>query len=284
MSEKNKGLGPVVVIVIFAAIAVEGVLLTDLLGKTDTLIRAARETEILRVINEMEFAKHYLLQALTYSYYQAAYDLANNGGFQNSQSNSNCIPYWSEYGTLTIPEYETNLKTSVLNYLNKYGTNLKSDVTVPSYSLAEFDRANEILKASANNNLVLQTNTVTIQDDSSFQQKVDFTPILLFDIGKNIANDLNSVSASNYNDALNKIQTIQNKYSNTYGGSNVNILITTQNLGSSNENFAAQTTIILQTPSTYQVSKSNNVGEYPIQLRFYAIFGTQNVAISNACT
>jgi len=282
-----KGIAPLAIIVIVGALAVEGVIVTDLVGRTDNIVRAARETEIIRLINEMEFAKRYLSQALTYAYYQASYDLAKNGGFLAEQNvNSyNCIAFWREYEKASVPDYENNLKLQIIDYFKKYGTALKSEVKLPVYSNVDFDHEKEIIAVSANNELRLETETVKLTDTSEFKQKVDFSPFLLFDIGKEIFDEITSATQFNtYGDAAAKIRFIENKYVALYGEQNIDVSISSENIGSSNENYALRALVTVQTKNKYPIFNTEKItGEYPIKLSYYVIFGKEIVSYSEPC-
>src|SRR3989304_9317513 len=193
---KMKGIAPLAILVVVGLLAVEGVILTDLLGKTDNIVRAARETEIIRLINEMEFAKRYLSQALSYAYYQAAYELAKNCGYTDlgTANSHNCIAYWREYDTASVPNYEDNFRELFVLYFNKYGTALKSEVKVPVYDDANFDMDTDSISVSANNELRVDTDAVRVRDASEFTQKVDPNPFLLFDIGREIFDEISPVT------------------------------------------------------------------------------------------
>src|SRR3989344_185869 len=285
---RMKGIGPLVVILIVGALAVEGVILTDLVGRMDNIFRAARETEIVRLINEMEFAKQYLNNALSFAFYQSAYELGNSGGVSSIQSFSshNCIPFWREYGTSTVPNYDSNLQEVLSGYMNKYGTVTKGEAVVPVFDQVAIDRQSGIVSVRSTNELKVDSELAKINDVAEARQKIDDAPFLLFDVGKEISDEIGSsaTSAGTYGEAVDKIKFIENKYASLYGEQGIDVSIDVENIGSSDSSYALRALVNVATKSKYPVYNSDKVTtEDAIKLSYYVVFGKETVTYSEPC-
>lgn len=101
----RKGIASIILLALVAGIGIitlEGIIVTNFVAKSETVIRTVRETAILEAANAMEFLKRSLQQAVKYTFYQTSYDVAKKGGYAYFENtNSWCfergIPYWRNY-------------------------------------------------------------------------------------------------------------------------------------------------------------------------------------------
>lgn len=141
----RKGIAPVVAVALIGVVAilvVEGVFLTNFIVRMESVVRAIKEGEIILAINEMEFVKKALRQALPYSFYQASYYIAGRGGYSDfgSTPSYNCIPYWRSYATTNYPNnYKDVIAENLLKAFNDYGGSLEDPVSIPEYTKATIE-------------------------------------------------------------------------------------------------------------------------------------------------
>jgi len=135
----RKGLGPVAIalIAIVVILVTEAVFLTNFIVRVESVVRTIREGEIILAINEMEFVKKALNQALPYSFYQSFYYIASRGGYLGFGHipSYNCIPYWRNYAATNYPNnLKENLAEVLLKTFNGYGSKLEDPVSIPKYT------------------------------------------------------------------------------------------------------------------------------------------------------
>jgi len=122
------------------AVVVEGVILVNFVFRIELSIRAAREAEIVKKINEVEFVKRGLDKTLIYSFHQASYFIGSRGGYSNfgSVPSYNCIPYWRVYDSTNYPtDFFENIEGDSLERLNSYTQSLSNGVSAPEYNKVE---------------------------------------------------------------------------------------------------------------------------------------------------
>lgn len=183
-----KGLAPVVVIVIFlVATAVEATIFANLFFQSETIKRTVRDMTILEAINTVEFLKSSLNQALGFSFYQAAYTVAQNGGGDAPSAQSlGGPPYWRVYENTNVPDYKSNIQSGTKNILSLYKEGLSLDgIKNPDYSSVEISKTGnkEIVKvdAIANGNIISKSEVYEIKDLPSMTRLVQTNIFTLFE-------------------------------------------------------------------------------------------------------
>jgi hypothetical protein len=291
---RKKGFVQFALIAMVLIVVTEGVIITNYLVRSENIVRAIREEEIIRVINLMEFAKRGLNQAAVYSFNQAAYDIGSRGGyFDLSQGNSlNCIPYWKIFSANNIPsDLESQLSNNILKILNSYGNSLGVDI--PAYSTIKFDKENNLMTLTSNWKLQYSEagfNGFLIKDSANFVQSSDMKIFKMFDAAKEVENDLEpSVSsASSYSNALDGIVSVANSAGKKYSADGIEVIIQpSENLGSSENNFAIRILVSLVDTSgkkfVYDFAQKNSQMS-DIQFRYYLLLGNYQVTPeTNAC-
>ena len=81
-----------------------------------TFEKGIRDTVVIEGINVMELLRKNLEQSLAYSYYQASFEIAKNGGYSTTTT-----AIWRNYNDISgFPDFEKNLKSRTLDTLNLY--------------------------------------------------------------------------------------------------------------------------------------------------------------------
>jgi hypothetical protein len=133
-----KGIGPIAIAIVLmvGVLVTEGVFVANFIKDEEVVKRSAREVGITAAVNFVEFAKRAHQQAVSYSFYAAANDVLENGGYcayDNVQcggtckipepvNTRNCKPWWLIYGNSYAPEY-----TEFLSYLAGRVSDLYND-------------------------------------------------------------------------------------------------------------------------------------------------------------
>jgi hypothetical protein len=283
-----KGIAPLIIVAFVAAAAimvVEGVIITNYLVRSENIVRAIREEEIIKGINTVEFAKRGLTQAVLYSFDQAAYDISKRGGFFDLSStiSLDCIPYWKTFSTSNMPDFESELSTNMLKIFNSYGTAL--DVSVPRYTKIDFDKDKSEMRLNADGKLMYEKQDFfTIKDTADFIQHVDLKALKMFEIAKETASELDSsISGSGtYSAALDSTISVSNKIGQKYYADDVEIIIKPgDNLGSSENNFALNILVSIKDNGekklVYEFTEKS-LAMRNIEFRFYMLLGKQQTS------
>jgi hypothetical protein len=292
----KKGVIAIVAVAMVVILAVETIFLVNYVYRLEAVVRAAKETEIIAAANAMEFAKRVLAQALDYSFYQASHDVASRGGYSSLTDiqSYNCVPYWISYTSKNFPDYLSSLENSTLKIINAYGSKLKNaGVYIPQFTESEIEENNGEIKVSIHSNNFLKIenpNFYTITDQADFTTNMSSKILRLFEIGEEIADKVyNEIESSNsFADISNKISSIQSGLNNDYSSDNVQIdLILSQNLGSSDSNFAVGILVGITDKSnsypTYDLTEES-LASRNMQLKFYVFSGKEIVqAPTNEC-
>jgi hypothetical protein len=126
----------IVLIGAVALLSIEAIFFNIAIGKTVFFSIAAKETEIIHAVNQLEAVKIGLPYALEYSFYQAVYDVSKSGGYYSISADIptyNSLPVWRKYDKTYEPGYVINIKQTTLNNLNKYVSQVKI-VNIPQYT------------------------------------------------------------------------------------------------------------------------------------------------------
>jgi hypothetical protein len=289
-----KAIAPLIIIAFIAAAGItvtEGVIVTNYLVRSENIVRTIREQEIIKGINTMEFSKRGLTQAVLYSFNQASYDISKRGGFfdLSSASSFNCIPYWKTFSTSNIPNFESELSANMLKIFNGYGTVL--DVSVPQYTQIEFDKENNMMKLNANGKLRYEKKDFFIvRDIADFAQLADLKVLKLFEIAKEVANELDSSvsSSSSYPSALDAAISVSNNVGQKYFGDNIEVVVRPgDNLGSSENNFAMRVLVVIKDNGEKKLVydfEEKSLAMRNIEFRFYMLLGKEQMnAETNEC-
>lgn len=285
---KKKGIVPVIIIaflVMVVIVVTEGVILSNYLVRSENIVRAIREEEIIQSINTVEFAKRGLSQAVLYSFNQAAYDIGNRGGYFNIPSgiSDNCIPYWKTFSNANIPsDFESQLRQNLLKILNSYGNSL--DVDVPKYDNVQFNTGNNTMSLTSSGKLAYQGDFYAIKDSANFVQSADMKIFKMFDASKEIESELDAgvSSKKHYSDALDAIISVENSEGQKYSADGIQVLIQpSANLGAAEDNFAIRILVVVKdTSGTKLVFDSLGGGLHTnnLQFRYYMLVGNSPIA------
>lgn len=160
----------------------------------ETSIRTAREIEIISQLNNMEFLKQSLRQALVYSFYQSSYDVAKVGGLSPGQYNE--VKIWRNYETTYQPNYIKDLNDTTFEIFKEYVTALKDSIEIPDYiltSVKKIDDTTVEVNASSTGKLKLKGRFYEINDNPNVTDKIKIKTIKLFEIGKENFVDKDSI-------------------------------------------------------------------------------------------
>lgn len=152
----KKGLGPLIAIVVIGALVVEAVILTNFIVQTQFLQRTARETEIIRAVNTLEFTKKSLQQAFKYSVIQTISDAEKSGSSSS------------------------DIKNSVSEIFNNYCEKLKSkNILIPTYAVSVNKQDDStIFTATSIGYLTYQSDFFEINSKTSFSVVRDKTGLI----------------------------------------------------------------------------------------------------------
>jgi hypothetical protein len=197
----KKGLIQTVVIALFAALVVEGLIFVNFIYRIETIQRAVREAEIIRAINSVEFVKQALDNALTYSFYQGVYSTTTRGGYSDLSNlkSHQCIPYWRVYDETYYPSTEDvmkNIQETTLKIFNNYGAALSNElITVPSFTDISMTKEKNVftVNVSSAEKIKLETENLNISDNLNFSKKIEIKFFDLFDKGKSNFIDKDSI-------------------------------------------------------------------------------------------
>jgi len=283
----NKGIGPLIILVIIGAIALYGVLCAYIFGRTIVDQQAQIESSVITTINKMEYIKREIPAAMRYSFYQSIYDVANRGGGASSSSSYNCIPYWNIFGQDTIPNYQENSDKVFLTIFSKYLSSMSdssmsdSTISLPNFQVNKGVAAGKLTVSSNEPLMIANPEFYTVKDSSTFSIDVSPDTIGIFDAGKDAANQLTETisKSSSYSDALSEVINLQSSLDTKYSG-HYNIIIQPEgNLGNGSSKFAFRIrVIIVDTNDKYPIYDfSENKNDYKnVALSFYLFEGTDS--------
>lgn len=202
-----KGQIPIIVVGLVASLAIWGVIVANLFGEFSTIQGTYVDTSIVSAINSISFARRSLDQALVYSFYQSAYEIAKNGGYKLDATNLKTIDstvYWNFLGdTSQVPVsgvfysghavYNTelsNLQDRILSVLNSYVLNLHTtDLDIPYYNsiIATSDMSYVNLTAQSSGILELKDpkNLYDVKDTANLNKTVITNFEDLFKLARN---------------------------------------------------------------------------------------------------
>lgn len=289
-----KELGQVEIIGLFiiaVAMITEATYLTNFIQQSEPIVRVVRETEIIRGINSLEFAKQYLLKSVLYSYYQASYDIASRGGYFNLETNSyNCIPYLNIYSSDYTPDVQSSMKDSISSIFVKYITSPDfNNVRVPTVFTVDLSNHGVLVINSDETVQVGTEDFYTAEELFSFSQPVDGKIFELYNVADNVKNsilDLQKISPTftSFNNSLSLLQEAQNS---NYESQKLQIIITSENIAPDDTNYAARILVSIvdnsQKIPSYDFS-SNAFSERNIVFQFYLLEGPATVPVpTNSC-
>jgi len=286
----SKGVAALIVaafVVLAAIVVVEGIIISNYLVKSENIVRAIREEAIIQGINNVEFAKRGLSQAVLYSFNQAAYDIGTRGGYFDIPTgiSYNCVPYWKIFSTSYVPnDFESELSQNVLRIFNSYGTSL--DIDIPKYDSVTFDKTRNSMTLTSSGKLSYeQQDFFTVRDSANFVQSADMKIFKMFDAAEDIEGQLDSKvsSASSYPSALDAVVSVASAAGQKYSADGIQVSIQPSgNLGKDDSNFAVRILISLQDSDAsgkklvYDFSE-NSLQTRSLQFRYYVILGNYNI-------
>ncbi len=202
-----KGIIPIIIVVLVAALAVWGVIAANIFANVSTIQGTYTDVSIVSAINSLEFVKRSLQQSLVYSFYQAAYNVSKNGGYSDTTNlkTINSLVYWRIitdttqaptcgifYSGQTIYCTENvGLAKIINNIFNQYVDQLQAtNFNIPTYSSVTIGGGQGStsiqLTAMPNGNLeTSKTNLYDIKDSAEIVQTIPTTFYKLFDFGIN---------------------------------------------------------------------------------------------------
>jgi hypothetical protein len=183
----KKGIAPIAIaaLIFLGIVLIWGVAIHFFIGENASVTRSSRETEIIKMINEMEWTKRLMPQILEHSFYQSSYSLASNGGYfdPNSVSSHNCIPYWKIYDDVFYPDIEDNLNKSIISYMSKYASNLR--IRLPEYQISyQQEDDSTVVNIKSKDMLEIERNSVKVEDESEYTVAFSENPFQIFETGK----------------------------------------------------------------------------------------------------
>ena len=288
-----KGIAAVIVFafVAMAAIVVtEGVIVTNYLVRADNIVRVLKEEEVISSVNNMEYAKRGLSEAVTYSLNQASYDIGRRGGYFNppSETSLDCIPYWNVFGKSYAPDFKGELQANLLRIFNAYGTSLGIDV--PKYDTVTFDQKDSELNLTSSGKLTDQEDFFTVRDSANFVQSADLRIFKLYSAASDIESQLDSgvSSANSYSNALDTIQSVSSSSSQKYSTQGIQVSIQpSQNLDNSGNNFAVKILVSLTDSSKQNLVYDFNDKKLEMKsdvFTYYLLLGKSNMTLeTNDC-
>lgn len=122
-----KGQIGLLLVAVVASLIIGGVFFNVFSTSSTEVLIAAREKDILVAIDKLEILKRGLPYMLNYSFYQAAYEVATNGGYLDSSEYEKLTnkkldgkPYWRVYDKTYFPNYIDALKKRTRDIINEY--------------------------------------------------------------------------------------------------------------------------------------------------------------------
>lgn len=280
---KNKGQIQIAFIAIAAIVVVEGVILTNYLIRSENIVRALREEQIIQAVNNVEFAKRGLSQAVLYSFNQASYDIGKRGGYFNMPlgDSLDCIPYWKTFNSTNIPNFKSELQQNLLKVFNVYGTSLGVDV--PQYDNVQFDITNNVMNLTSSGMLTDQEDFFTIKDSANFVQNANMSIFKLYAAAADIENQLDSKvsSSTSYSNALDNVISVSNSMGQKYSSQGFQVTISpSQDLGNGGKNFAIR--VLVSVTDTTQKSlvydfAGKTLTMRNLEFRYYMLFGNSPI-------
>jgi hypothetical protein len=133
----------IVLIGAVALLSIEAIFFNIAIGKTVFFSIAAKETEVIHAVNQLEAVKIGLPYALEYSFYQAVYDVSKSGGYYSIPADTptyNSLPVWRKYDKTYEPGYLDEIRRSTLANLNKYISSVDfiNSVSYTEISIGEY--------------------------------------------------------------------------------------------------------------------------------------------------
>ena len=159
------------------------------------------ETEIIIGTNKMELLEKSLQQALAYSYYQSSYEVAKNGGYEQTAST------WRKYDDISkFPDFKEALTKKLLSIFNLYATDLKQDDDLKRYGtivgnyqsgkiVKEGDKL-ENVSVSSDTKLEISTGIYRLVNEPKIFVQIPIRVLTLFDMGKSEFVDKDSVGSA----------------------------------------------------------------------------------------
>jgi hypothetical protein len=286
--KSKKGFVQAVLVIAIVGILLEGVIMTNFVQRTQTLLRAIRETDIILAVNNIELAKKSLQQALVYSTYQGYYDVANMAGYTslNAVDSYECIPYLRIYDKTNFPaDYEKNIQTGILNVFNKYAKDIKySYLTIPDYTYVKIDK-NQI-NVSSGSDLKHTAGYFEIKNNPAISADFPFEIKRMFEFAKqNFVDDdrLGGAvsSASDASDAVVKMLYLESAMQSELGSASYgkyDISFTPYKISSGDSSFALRVLVKIVDKSSdagYPIydATENVTKERNIEMKFYVLTG-----------
>jgi len=294
--KKNRKGVAVLLVVVIAALLIEGIILTNFIQRTEHLIRAIREAEIIQATNNIEFSKKSLQQALAYSTYQGYYNVAGSGGYADLKNvdSYDCTAYLRVYDTTYFPEnYENNLHQGILNVLNSYAEEINyPSLTIPEYTKVEINEKK--INVSSAGDFEHKADLFEIKNEPTISAEFDFEIKKMFEFARDnfIVNDRigNEVrTSSDHNDAIIKIANLESAIQNEISSlGDYEISLIPFKLSSEDSNFVLRVLVrIADKSNEYSIHdiSDNSTMQRNIEMNFYVLTGKgeQRLPETNEC-
>jgi len=180
----------VLLVVILSVITAIGTYFFILASNLENVRRSTIERGIVAEINEVEFLKQNLHQALDYSFYQSKYDVAGLGGYNKIITNApkhNNLPYWRTYGDTFMPQYIGNLEDRTLEIYNIYTNSIKTDIIKSEASELTVEKSASSTYASVtafSDPIKLEKPNLTIEESGTIKEIIQTNIFDQFNVGK----------------------------------------------------------------------------------------------------
>ncbi len=166
-------------------------------GSTEVHVfkKGLTEALVIEGTNIMEFLKKSLQQSLIYSYYQASYEVAKNGG--NLQS----IPTWRNYSDTNYPSnFQEILADRTRKILNQYVVYLKEpSIALNEYQAVKIEKGNnglENVEAFSDKDLGVSKFNYELKNSANVFVSIPVRTLALFEIGKQDFVDKDLISSA----------------------------------------------------------------------------------------
>jgi len=194
-----KGVSTALMVLLVAAlgiVATLGMYFFILSSNLENLRRSTTESGIVAEINEVEFLKQNLHQALDYSFYQSKYEVAGLGGYAelaDAPKSHNGLPYWRVYedtSSSPFPDtYRQSLSEKTLEIYNTYSNSINTEIIKPVVTELTVEKAASnadyaSVTAFSYKTIRLEKANLTIEDNGTINEIIQTNIFDQFDVGK----------------------------------------------------------------------------------------------------
>jgi hypothetical protein len=192
----------ILLVVALSVITALGMYFSVIASNLENIRRSIIERGIVAEINEVEFLKQNLHQALDYSFYQSKYEVAGLGGYTKLADapigTHNNLPYWRVYDKSHFPPYQESLSDRILEIYNMYSDSITTEISKPVVSKLTVEKAASnsdyaSVTAFSDKPIKLEKPNLTIEEDGTINEIIQTNIFNQFDVGKNNFVDRDSI-------------------------------------------------------------------------------------------